>query len=697
MGDLIRTLILTQELETALERRLATGLYRDRDDVIGAALRVLEEAERRSTSPRKESSPVADMPIVRANPAFRKADRLIAFRIGLNAALRDLDDPAATMTAVTRMLGETLELARAGYGEVDALHGTIRCIGDWTNGTVASFTGRLIRLDFLGAALADELRSGRLVLIEDGLTDPRGAGTAEAWAGLGIRSLVAAPVLKAGTLAALLFVHDAAPRHWSDEEVALVREVAERGWDAIGRARAEAALRESEARHRTLFEAAPFGVIILDPTTHEILDVNDFVCAAYGYAREELVGHSITQIDALGDSGAIRARGRAHKVRPGVQEFEARHRTRSGQIRDVLVRSQGISLGGRDVTYGAHIDITDRKAIEVALRASTARLRLAIEAARLSSWEFDIVAGTGMRDGPLTRALPGIPTEGFDFDTWLDAVHPEDRDEVERRFWEVAQGGAPRFEAEFRVRRPDGGWAWISSFGTVVERDPVTDRPLRIAGVAQDISDRRAAEERRSLLMREVDHRAKNVLAVLQAALRLTRAEDVEGYRRAIEGRVAAMARAQTLLAEDRWSGANLRALLVGEVEPFLGGDRNRVVLEGPPVMLPARAAQPLAMAVHELATNATKHGSLSLPAGRVSITWHLEGEKAGRLRLRWAETGGPALTKIPDRRGFGSRVLEGTVRGQLGGKVLLDWAAPGLVCEIEIPLARMVGMEGAA
>jgi len=185
-----------------------------------------------------------------------------------------------------------------------------------------------------------------------------------------------------------------------------------------------------------------------------------------------------------------------------------------------------------------------------------------------------------------------------------------------------------------------------------------------------------------------VDHRAKNALAVAQAALRLTRAPDLPSYIRAVEGRVGALARAHTLLAQDRWSGADLRALLEGELAPFRGGGQ-RVELEGPRVALPASAAQPLAMAAHELATNAVKHGALSVPEGRVSVRWSLSGGAANVLRLRWTEAGGPPVRRPPAHRGFGSRMLDATVRGQLGGTVSLAWETEGLVCEMEVPLVR--------
>ena len=207
--------------------------------------------------------------------------------------------------------------------------------------------------------------------------------------------------------------------------------------------------------------------------------------------------------------------------------------------------------------------------------------------------------------------------------------------------------------------------------------------------VVVDVDEEKRASERQDLLTRELDHRAKNVLAVVQAALRLTRADDMAGFVRAIEGRVAALARAQTLLARDRWAGADLRALLRGELAAFLdGGSGPRTELHGPVVALPPGAAQPLAMAIHELATNAVKYGALSAPDGRLSIGWQVEDKGSRTLRLRWEETGGPPTAGPPARRGFGSRVLERTLRDQLGGAASMAWNG-GLTCEIDLPLDR--------
>ena len=252
------------------------------------------------------------------------------------------------------------------------------------------------------------------------------------------------------------------------------------------------------------------------------------------------------------------------------------------------------------------------------------------------------------------------------------------------------------------------GWFthWVSVQRDVSDRKTAEEAATR-ARVAEaerealqaEIKERRRVEERQTLLTRELDHRAKNALAVVQAALRLTPREDAEAFARAVEGRVSALSRAHTLLAEGRWDGAELGALAEGELAPFLAGgagDGPRAELRGPPVSLAPGAAQALSMALHELATNAVKHGALSVPGGRVSLGWSAD-EAAGLLRLRWAEAGGPLLSNPPTRRGFGSRVLEATLRVQLGGTVVRSWEAPGLVCEAALPLPRVLAGSAAA
>jgi len=200
----------------------------------------------------------------------------------------------------------------------------------------------------------------------------------------------------------------------------------------------------------------------------------------------------------------------------------------------------------------------------------------------------------------------------------------------------------------------------------------------------------RDRQARQTLLVREVDHRAKNALAVVQAVVRLTPAEDPRAFQRAVDSRVNALARTHTMLAKGGWTATDLRALLEAELAPH--GDA--VVLDGPAVPVPATAAQPIAMVAHELATNAAKHGALSRPGGRVAVSWRLAD---GALRLRWEESGGPPVAGPPARRGFGARMIEANIKGQLGGTVAASWDGPGLAYEFAVPRERAVADDDAS
>jgi PAS domain S-box-containing protein len=193
--------------------------------------------------------------------------------------------------------------------------------------------------------------------------------------------------------------------------------------------------------------------------------------------------------------------------------------------------------------------------------------------------------------------------------------------------------------------------------------------------------DRKLAELR---LMREVDHRAKNVLALVQGIVRMSRADTVERYAASVQGRVQALARAHGLLSERRWRQVPLGKLIEAEVEAFGAG---RVSLEGPSIALPSMLVQPIALLIYELVANAAEHGALSVDGGRVGITWR-EDEVSGRLIISWRETGGPPP---PEHRepGFGSTLISGIVERQLQGAKSLVWHPDGLAGEFAVPLHR--------
>jgi two-component sensor histidine kinase len=282
-------------------------------------------------------------------------------------------------------------------------------------------------------------------------------------------------------------------------------------------------------------------------------------------------------------------------------------------------------------------------------------------------------------------------------DTMLDAVHPEDRPALRGLLERPAQSP---FDTEYRLLRPDGSERRVRHRRFAV-RDSITPR---VVGVISDVTEERETAERQNLLAREVDHRAKNVLAVVQSILRLTRADSPRAFAQAVEGRVAALARAHQLLARGRWGGTELAELLWEEFAPYTdrmngnGRAARRCILEGPPLLLRPEAVQPLAMVVHELATNSAKHGALSVPRGVVRIAWELSSRDPGDppwLKLRWEESGGPPVAGAPSRFGFGSRVVATTVERQLGGSVRFAWEPAGLRCHLAVPAARLLPAGG--
>ncbi|MBC2776550.1 PAS domain-containing sensor histidine kinase [Parasphingopyxis marina] len=211
---------------------------------------------------------------------------------------------------------------------------------------------------------------------------------------------------------------------------------------------------------------------------------------------------------------------------------------------------------------------------------------------------------------------------------------------------------------------------------------------IGLHAIARDITERRAFEERQKLLINELNHRVKNTLALVQGLALQTFREGREpaDARAAFEERLVALAAAHDLLTREKWEGATLATLIDDSMRAVNRGNERRVTASGGHVQLPPKAAVSLAMAVHELATNAAKYGALSNPDGTVTIGWHVEGD---RLRIDWRESGGPKVEK-PTRKGFGTRMIERALAADLGGEIRLDFAPEGLCCSIDVPLPGM-------
>ncbi len=324
------------------------------------------------------------------------------------------------------------------------------------------------------------------------------------------------------------------------------------------------------------------------------------------------------------------------------------------------------------------------------LEASAARLigseqrrTLALAAAHMGSWDCDLVDGTcawdeGQCDIFGVDAKTFVPT----YPAIANLIHPEDRDRLMEAFARASREHST-YQTEFRVVRPDGETRWC--IGAAAATFDSNDKVVRLSGVTVDITDRREAEERQALLAREVDHRARNALAVVQAIVRLTRAKTTRGYVSAVEGRIRALAQTHTLLSQSRWQGADLRQLVSEEVAPYGTGRPERISITGPNAFLPPDTAQTLALALHELATNAAKYGALSRAAGEVAVSWEFAD---GSLTLQWTESGGPTV-EPPSSQGFGTKIINASIRRQSGGDVEFNWRPDGLSCELTVPFGQ--------
>ncbi len=333
-------------------------------------------------------------------------------------------------------------------------------------------------------------------------------------------------------------------------------------------------------------------------------------------------------------------------------------------------------LEGRVRARTAELEQSNARLLE-----SEQRRSLALAAGRMGSWDWDWVNGDWMWDEGQYRIFGVDPRSFVVTPANVQALlYPDDIDELQKATAQFAKG-TKSYEAEFRIKRPDGEIRWC--VGTAAATVDKGGRVVRVSGVTVDITERKQAEERQNLLAREVDHRAKNALALAQSIIRLTRGENVKAYIQAVEGRINALARVHTILSLSKWQGAEIGKLVDEEIAPYSTGDQ--IAFGGSEIQLQPATAQTLALALHELVTNSAKYGALSTLSGRLSIKWEMQGDV---LRMVWEERDGPVVEK-PVSRGFGTRSVIASIETQLGGQAEFDWRSEGLVCRLSVPLMR--------
>jgi PAS domain S-box-containing protein len=327
-------------------------------------------------------------------------------------------------------------------------------------------------------------------------------------------------------------------------------------------------------------------------------------------------------------------------------------------------------------------DVSREHDMRRALERHQRTFDLAMIASHMGTWRYTLADNICVYDDNAQR-LYGLTEARFLHDETgvKDKFHPDDMGLMWARVAKALDpAGDGRYDVEYRVKQRDGSWRWLSAWGLVeFEGQDAARKPVAIAGASRDLTELKRAEEVQRLLVNELNHRVKNTLATVQsiAFLTLQDATDLKQARMALDARILSLARAHDMLTERHWSGADLAEVVARAMAPFAAA---QIACEGPSVEVSPKLALALALALHELATNAAKYGALSRPEGRIVVRWAAH---KGQLALTWRETGGPPIV-APSRRGFGSTLLE---QAMTGGSARLDFAPDGVRYSLTAPL----------
>jgi PAS domain S-box-containing protein len=454
---------------------------------------------------------------------------------------------------------------------------------------------------------------------------------------------------------------------------------------------AAVASRDKEiAKHELAVQAGKIGIWDWDLVTNEIV-YSPCAKAIFGFPLDQKVTfeqvRDATHPEDLPNTSATARRARD----PGLREeapYEYRIIRPDGAVRWVLANGRAIFRGDRPVRYlGTLEDITDRKLLAENLAATNAKLRLAMLSGRLGVWELKAVDGT-IVGSPELNELLGFPRDRVVTSAEYRSRYAEgEYDRVRALALAVIERGESTFEAEARFVRTDGSALWLliraEFLGSL--HDPARDS----LGVVVDITDRKQTEEHLMLLMRELNHRVKNALAVVQsisAQTYRTSPDPREAHAR-FEGRLQALARAHDVLTGRQWRDATVRDVVMATIVPHADQSGSRLRMSGPPAVLDPQHALALSMVFHELATNAIKYGAWSNEGGWIELEWAVD--RSAPLRavdIRWSEHAGPSVA-APHHRGFGLKMIERSLAG-LDGTVELTFAPDGFRCTVRVPVA---------
>lgn len=519
-----------------------------------------------------------------------------------------------------------------------------------------------------------------------------------------IGALAFIPLVAGGRLIGKFMAYYETPHRFTAPELALAIAIARQLAVAVQRMRTETARRTAEASQRESERRLEFALAAGEMGAWEWDVAADRVIWSPGLERI----HGLKP----GSFGG-RLADFEQEVHPEDRDDvrrAARHALERGEDYHVVYRQRGTdgatrwleafgsvvrdAGGAARRLAGVCMDVTERKVAEEKLRKSEAHLHLTTEAARLGTWQWNVNSGEIVWS-PRHKEMWGLePGPGaLHYNDWARAIIEADRTRVDAAIDRCLHGDVD-YDVEYRIV-PRGGSErrWIRSTGRA--RFDEAGGALVLEGVSMDVTDRKQAEEQRTLLIHELNHRVKNTLATVQslASQTLRNTERSRDAHAQFDARLAALSRAHDVLTSESWGGADLREIVERALMPFQSVE-GRVVTDGPRVRLSPKQALALSMALHELATNAVKYGALSDATGEVRLTWSIGArETAGTeapdmVELIWTERGGPPVVP-PTRRGFGSRLIERSLATELDGEVSLDYRPGGVVCTMVTRLER--------
>lgn len=748
-----------------------------------------------------------------AQSALRESEERQAFLLKLSDSLRSMQNAVEIQNAAMRYLAEQLNVARAGYYEVGADQDSFSLAARWDSDT-PSLPDKLKMSDF-GADVGEAYRAGRTLISRDIEQESPSATGREMYRSIGTRARIGVPLVKEGRLLTVVAVHSNRPRDWTSAEIQLVEAVAERTWDAVERARAEAALRQSEARLRGMLDGMGEGFGVIGPD-FTILEHNREALRMDGRPAAEIVGRSHWEAfpgTEHSEVGLLLKKAMADR-QPAF--LEHRYWWEEGRSLWLDLRVYPMADGSLAAFWR---DVTERKAAEEALRESEERFAQFATSTTDVLWIRDADTMALEYISPAFESVFGVTTDAVNggIEPGAALVDPADRERVMEHLdaarrgepqdyeFRIAHGsdGAARWirdycfpligetgrvrriggiardvtklklaeealresetrlkaafesvpaglavldlngraviaNAEFRRFLPNGvvpsregehvdrwrGWSvdgrlldpkeWPSAralrgervvpgqqmlyiddeghrIWTNVATAPTLNGDGQVTGVVTVISDidamkraqeaLRASEHHAQLLLAELQHRVRNTLAVVRSIARRTAensstADDMLSH---FQGRLDAFSRTQAALTRNTEGTVDLTSLIQDELVAHASREGEQVHIDGVALALQPREAERMSLAVHELMTNAVKHGALRNEEGEIRISWELSGKRGGDLLFNWAESGVELDTSQERREGFGMELLLRSLPHDLDGESSVDITPGGL------------------